>query len=758
MNLPPLFFAIVVSAIVTAGGAFVMPKSDTRIPEFIEAAIDEVSRIGEHRHGTIREQAGHIRFGHVFGLLGTALAAEPEELHTGAPDAFIRVSDFEGLDPGDLPGQGNWEFSAPPSGEAGSTVDLGALSVVADPSGVDNQVSSITGEAAGFVNLIAIAEGATGTIFYRMYRDGEIDAFAGTTAADTPNAWSSFETQAGAKTPGSDSFRIRNGGEFEDVESGQFRPSTWYCVWTIIDGSSDRFDLYLQGGPYNEPTAVRGSTDKWNFRNGTDDDLDRFYVRSSADTTGHFMIDDVFVDPSGANLSVPQGQCPGTEASEDHAMPIIDPIEDTIVKDGTTVSSEVVAFVPRSNAMTEEAATRINYLYHAKDGSDRLFVNDLNGKIYIINNTKEVSTYLDVAARVNLFKTEGSLNAGLSTFSFHPEFASNGLLYTVHSEYPGDGFDFDHPNVRNPAERTHTVIMEWRATDPRHEEFYGTSREVLRIVQNEPRHGGQLIEFNRSAVQGTNDYGVLYLSIGDSEVSPYFSNVAQMLEYPQGKILRIIPNLSDERGQLSANGKYRIPDDNPFVGAADGALGEIYAYGFRNPMRFDWDPVTGKMLAVNVGEKNLEEVELVEPGNNYGWNIREGTFAFDKGTPDDVYPLPEMDHQKLTYPVAQYDHDDGFAIMGGFIYRGSAVPGLNGSYVFGDIVEGHLFHVKVDDLALGQQATIHALTLLDENGTEIAFNDLIGAERGDLRFGLAADGEIFIMSKQDGVIRRLISS
>jgi len=429
-----------------------------------------------------------------------------------------------------------------------------------------------------------------------------------------------------------------------------------------------------------------------------------------------------------------------------------------IQTDGTPI--EPIEPIEPSMDQNGELMSRINYLYHAKDGTDRLFVNDLNGKLYLIDADNEVSTYLDIADEFLELRTVDSLSAGLSTFAFHPDFESNGLLYTIHNEFPGDAFDFDHPNTESAEnERTDSVVVEWTASDPSADTFSGTNREIFRMAQHSVNHGLQLLEFNRTADEGSSDYGILYLSIGDSEGAgdSRFSGVSQMLNYPQGKLLRINPDLNDDRGSLSANGQYRIPDDNPFVDSADGTLGEIWAYGFRNPIRFDWDPTTGAMLVSDIGERNIEEVNLIEPGNNYGWNNREGTFRFDPTDPDNVFPLPADDDPENVYPVAQYDHDEGFAIVGGFVYRGSAIPSLFGSYVFGDIVQGHLFHVNVDDLVLGQQATINALTLLDEAGAEVSFNDLIGAERADLRFGLDADGEIYIMSKQDGVVRQLVA-
>ena len=180
----------------------------------------------------------------------------------------------------------------------------------------------------------------------------------------------------------------------------------------------------------------------------------------------------------------------------------------------------------------------------------------------------------------------------------------------------------------------------------------------------------------------------------------------------QEKILRI-----DPLGTTGSNGEYGIPPSNPFVGV-DGALGEIWAYGLRNPHRFSWDTGgTNKMFIGHIGEKNIDSVYPGIAGANYGWNEREGSFLFQKSDPNVVYPLPANDADfGYTYPVAEYDHDEGFALVGGFVYRGSNIPILQGKYIFGDIVNGRIFYTEEVDMIFGQQpAKIQELTLLDSN-------------------------------------------
>jgi glucose/arabinose dehydrogenase len=238
----------------------------------------------------------------------------------------------------------------------------------------------------------------------------------------------------------------------------------------------------------------------------------------------------------------------------------------------------------------------------------------------------------------------------------------------------------------------------------------------------------------------------------------------QDLSTPLGKILRINPF-----GNNSANGKYGIPADNPFVNDGDFlTLGEIWAYGLRNPHRFSWDTGgDGKMLIVDTGQAFIEEVNLGKKGANYGWARREGTWRIEKDNENILYDLPDNDRDfNYTYPVAQYDHDIppgvtefyGIAIAGGFVYRGTAIPELVGQYIFADFgSDGRFFHVPVDELADGKQATIKELRLFEGN-KERSFLKIVGHNRTDVRFGIDEAGELYVTSKQDGKVRKIVPS
>jgi hypothetical protein len=147
-----------------------------------------------------------------------------------------------------------------------------------------------------------------------------------------------------------------------------------------------------------------------------------------------------------------------------------------------------------------------------------------------------------------------------------------------------------------------------------------------------------------------------------------------------GKLLRI-----DVDGNDSINGQYGIPADNPFVG--QDAVQETYAYGLRNPFTVSFDCNTGDLYVGDAGQNNIEEVDLIVKGGNYGWNVKEGSFWFDSTAANlgsvvtgPVRPVPP----DLIDPIAEYDHSEGSVVIGGFVYRGSAIPALQGLYVFGD--------------------------------------------------------------------------
>jgi hypothetical protein len=455
--------------------------------------------------------------------------------------------------------------------------------------------------------------------------------------------------------------------------------------------------------------------------------------------------------------------------------PLDDPIPEQPIASGLGIQVEELAQLPQSQPTPPPTDTRlvrwarINYLGEVPDGSGRMYVPDLNGKLYMIDGqTPEV--YLDVGAEfAPAFFSGRGLGQGFGFVTFHPEFAENGRFYTVHTEQASAATrapDF----IQARTILFHGVVTEWTADDPSAKTFAGTRREVLRIGFAGQIHGIQQIDFNPEARPYDEDYGLLYVAVGDGGQGVR-SEEPQDLGLVHGKLLRI-----DPAGTNAANGRYGIPGTNPFVGEP-GALGEIYSVGFRDPHRFSWDPdAANRMFLGSIGEHAIESVYEIRPGSNHGWSEREGPFVFDR-TPenacDRIFPLPEDDELLgYSYPVAAYDHDPppswnctsdvGHGIVGGFVYRGLGVPELRGKYVFADLVTGRLFYTEASQMRTGRpRAPIYELMVYDEEGNrrtmrEIAAEGALGdPNRVDPRFGRDADGELYLLSKGNGKIWRI---
>jgi hypothetical protein len=449
----------------------------------------------------------------------------------------------------------------------------------------------------------------------------------------------------------------------------------------------------------------------------------------------------------------------------------------SIQSPGLSVDVVDVATIPQSvdpNSGSLKPA-RTNYTLFAPGDASRLFVNDMRGKLWIIQDGTLLSTpFLDIPSvrGGNWIDDSSSINSerGFSTFAFHPDFNDKNKpgyhrVYTVHTESPASAArgDFGSPSGTTVH---YDVLSEWTvdATNPNRIDT-SSRRELLRLAQPLIDHNMNQVAFNPTAAPGSPDYGMLYIGVGDGGntgnvrplniVDQY--NIGQNRQIPFGKILRI-----DPLGTNSSNGAYGIPADNPFVAATDpthATLDEIWALGLRNPQRFSWDTVTRKMLISDIGQKNAEEINLGVAGANYGWSEREGMFVVDhsSGNQTKSYGRPANDASfGYTYPVATYDRSEGIAIVGGFVYRGSAMPYLQGKYIFGDLNTGKIYFADVNDLALGAQANIQQLTLYS-GGVQKTLLQILGgsATRTDLRFGLDADGEIYLTTKYDGKVRTL---
>ena len=470
------------------------------------------------------------------------------------------------------------------------------------------------------------------------------------------------------------------------------------------------------------------------------------------------------------------------------------PIPEPIVKRGLAVQvKDLVRLLdtrelhPADQDVEPTTWARVSYVRDLPDG--RRFANDSRGLLYLIDANNEPHVYADVAAAFpNLVYNR--LESGFIGFVFHPEFAKNGLFYTVHSERgPGNPKipDFIPIGYGLKDVTYHNVITEWHATNPAANTFEGTRREVLReshVVAN-LTHPIGAVEFNPTAKQGDPDYGLLYTSGSDHGFSngggPNASNPAQTqrLDSIITAILRIDPRSPSVTHGQKGLGDYTIPMANKF--AADGdpkTLGEIYAYGFRNAHRLSWD-TDGTMFASDIGMSQIEEINIVHNGGNYGWMKREGYFEHARGRGgelNELYPLPpEILSGKVKdgfiYPVAVYDHDEGRSVTDGFAYHGR-IPALKGKFVFGDIYNGRVFASdlaamkKADDGIPETVAPVEEIQLYvrDASGkrVDVSFRDLIEKKMGktvvrcDLHISHSRDGELFLTSRQDGMIRMLV--
>jgi len=473
-----------------------------------------------------------------------------------------------------------------------------------------------------------------------------------------------------------------------------------------------------------------------------------------------------------------------------------EPLPATIDKHGLMVEIRDVVRLPETRNLrpldqdvTPSGWARVSFVRDLPDG--RRFANDSRGFLYLVDGDK-TSVYADVAAafpRANYNRLE----SGFIGFDFHPEFARNGLFYTVHSERaPGNPAtpNFVPPGFTAAQATYHNVITEWHARDPAANQFEGTRRELLRVahvVENLTHPYGN-VEFNPTARPGSEDYGLLYTSGSDLGFSngggPNANNPGQTqrLDSLITAILRIDPRSPSVTNGVKGLGDYTIPLANKFAADNDPkTLGEIYAYGFRNTHRMSWDTADGTMFGSDIGMSHIEEINIIHNGGNYGWMKREGYWENGMTRPggslNQLYELPAevlngRNKDEFTYPVAIYDHNEGVAVSGGFAYHGK-IEALRGKFVFGDVQRGRLFAAdlaalkKADDGIPSTVAPIEEIQIYtrDASGARVysSFKELVektmgtSLTRADLHVSHSGDGEIFLTSRQDGMIRMLVA-
>jgi len=453
------------------------------------------------------------------------------------------------------------------------------------------------------------------------------------------------------------------------------------------------------------------------------------------------------------------------ESTSGNVQPLADPIPEKIRKGDIVVEAVDFVRAPKtvdsSTLGVNSAYARIQYLIPIGDGTDRLLFNDLRGLLYLTDEAgTEPVVYLDLREQdVGFYDAQFPNEMGVIGVAFHPDFSASGRpgfgkFYTAYSveSQSGQAIYLD-----DNAESHESVLREWTVADPDADAFHGTSREVFRIGQFSPNHNIASIGFNTTAESASADYGMLYVSMGDGGGAYDPEEFGQSLTEPMAGIMRINPLLADD-GRA-----YSIPADNPFVNNP-AIANETWAFGLRHAQQFSFD-TDGTLYLNDIGQSQIEEVNIGVAGANYGWRLREGRFATPFAYSDvprgPVYPLPADDNPDYVYPVAQYDHDEGKAISSGFVYRGNDIPQLQGKYLFSDMVFGRVFYIDTENLTPGVPARIQELRL-QFGGVERDLIDVAGypntyaaGDRADLRLGKDTQGELYLLTKGDGWIRKL---
>lgn len=352
---------------------------------------------------------------------------------------------------------------------------------------------------------------------------------------------------------------------------------------------------------------------------------------------------------------------------------------------------------PVENAFPKLSFNRPVDLQQPDDGSGRLFVVEQAGRILVFANNRDVASakvFLDIRDRVN----DAGNEEGLLGLAFHPSYRENGYFYvnytaanprrTVVARYSVSGSD---PDAADPA----------------------TELVVLTFTQPYSNHNGGQVSFGPD--------GFLYIGTGDGGSGGDPQNNAQNRASLLGKMLRI--DVDNPQAQKN----YGIPAGNPFAGNTAGYAEEIYAWGLRNPWRFSFDPVTGRLWAGDVGQNSYEEVDIIENGGNYGWRVMEGFHCYN--------PASGCDQSGLIKPVVEYGRDQGASITGGHVYRGGSVPELVGKYIYADFVTGRIWGLTYNS------ASDFTNDLLLNSGKNIS------------AFGVDANRELYICSFDGSIYR-----
>jgi uncharacterized repeat protein (TIGR03806 family) len=336
------------------------------------------------------------------------------------------------------------------------------------------------------------------------------------------------------------------------------------------------------------------------------------------------------------------------------------------------------------------------HLTHAPDGTNRIFVVEQPGRIRVFPNRADAATatdFLDIRSKVGCCGEEGLLSV-----AFHPRYESNRYFYVYHTA---------HSPRRSVIARYQTMASDPNRADP------DSELVILEVPQPFSNHNGGQMAFGPD--------GYLYIALGDGGSGGDPQNNSQNLGNLLGKILRI--DVDRTEGQL----RYAIPADNPFRNTV-GARGEIWAYGLRNPWRFSFDRIAGTLWTADVGQNAWEEVDVVVRGGNYGWRRMEGFECFN--------PATGCNDGSLILPVTAYSHSFGCSVTGGFVYRGTRLPELQGAYLYGDYCSGIIWALRWDGTRVTEER------ILVDSSINIS------------SFGEDQDGEVYVVH-HGGTLHRL---
>ncbi len=300
------------------------------------------------------------------------------------------------------------------------------------------------------------------------------------------------------------------------------------------------------------------------------------------------------------------------------------------------------------------------FLTSAHDGTDRIFVVEKGGTIKVFPNQDSVlsaTTFLNITSEVNSSPNE----AGLLSVAFHPDYSNNGKFYVYYT----------HGSL-------YSRISEFQVSNNPDIADSSSERILMEVQQPAGNHNGGQLMFGPD--------GYLYIGFGDGGGGGDTYQNGQDPTTLLGTILRIDVNSTTDSTE------YGIPQDNPYIGNTDGWRPEIWSWGMRNPWRFSFDRSTGKLWVGDVGQNQWEEIDIVERGHNYGWNIMEGTHCYS--------PSTGCDTTGLTLPIFEYSHSVGHSITGGYVYRGSRLPGLYGTYIYGDYVDREIWGLRYENGAV----------------------------------------------------------